>query len=301
MSQLQHPIVSVVMPVYNGEKYLAEAIESILSQSLSSFEFIIINDGSSDSSLTIIEGYAAIDSRIRVISRSNKGLIASLNEGIAIAKGTFIARMDADDISDSRRFEAQVKLLDDKQADICGCHYFIIDENGAYVDAAISPLSKESITIFLTNTTPFAHGSVMFRRDLLQRTDCRYGMTDAKSAEDYALWIELFDRDVVFSNVDQFLFKYRDFSASLSKVNRKASKKDALHLSRQFTLRHSEVVLSALADLSFNRVPNREQEILVMALLRLLFSAGKVGVVKYLTLFSKRNLTCGVMRFVGAK
>jgi len=96
-------IVSVIMAVYNAEKYLDEAIQSILIQTYEKFEFIIINDGSSDKSLEILEKYAIQDSRIVMINRKNKGLVYSLNEGILKAKGKYIARMDADDISDPFR------------------------------------------------------------------------------------------------------------------------------------------------------------------------------------------------------
>ena len=96
-------LISVILPVYNGEKYLKESIESILNQTYTNFEFIIIDDGSKDSSLEIIKEYEKEDERIIVISRENKGLVASLNEGIATAKGKYIARMDADDVSLSER------------------------------------------------------------------------------------------------------------------------------------------------------------------------------------------------------
>ncbi|HIP11775.1 MAG TPA: glycosyltransferase family 2 protein, partial [Arcobacter sp.] len=105
---MKNPMVSVLLSVYNGEKYLDEAIESILNQTYQDFEFIIINDGSTDKSLEIIEKYKKEDNRIVVISRENKGLIYSLNEGISQAKGKYIARMDADDISLATRFEEQV-------------------------------------------------------------------------------------------------------------------------------------------------------------------------------------------------
>ena len=97
------------MSVYNGEKYLVKAIESILNQTYTKFEFIIVNDGSSDNSLKIIKEFMKKDNRIILINRENKGLPYSLNEGISIAKGKYIARMDADDISLSERFEKQIK------------------------------------------------------------------------------------------------------------------------------------------------------------------------------------------------
>ena len=107
-------LVSVILPVYNAQKYLEEAIESIINQTYTNFEFIIIDDGSGDNSLNIINKYQKQDSRILVITRENKGLVYTLNEGINQAKGKYIARMDADDISLSNRFEKQIELLENR-------------------------------------------------------------------------------------------------------------------------------------------------------------------------------------------
>ena len=115
-----NPKISVVMSVYNGQDYLDEAIQSILKQTYKDFEFIIINDGSIDKSLEIIEKYKQQDERIVLISRENKGLIASLNEGIEKARGKYIARMDADDISLPNRFEEQLKIMENDK-EIVGC------------------------------------------------------------------------------------------------------------------------------------------------------------------------------------
>ena len=103
------PKISVVMSVYNGEKYLTEAVESILKQSFFDFEFIIINDGSSDKTQEILQRFQKEDKRIRVVSRANKGLIYSLNEGVKMAQGEYIARMDADDVSRPERLQKQLK------------------------------------------------------------------------------------------------------------------------------------------------------------------------------------------------
>src|SRR5215211_725311 len=99
------PKVSVVMTVFNAERYLREAIESVLNQTFGDFEFVIVDDGSTDRSLDILKEYAQRDPRIRLISRENKGIVASANEGIAVARGQYLARMDADDVSLPQRFE----------------------------------------------------------------------------------------------------------------------------------------------------------------------------------------------------
>ncbi len=286
------------MPVYNGARYLEEAIESILNQTFSDFEFIIIDDGSTDNSLKIIKQYAGIDSRIQIITRENKGLVLTLNEGISLARGEFIARMDADDVSLPNRFEKQIELLTTKGADICGCHYHLIDEKGVYIDSAITPLCLNSFAVYLSSTTPFAHGSVMVRREVFQGRKYYYGMTGAKSAEDYALWIEMFNHGMKFANVDEFLFKYRDFSGSLSKGNKVAVKQDAKRLSRDFILQNKDMLFLRVNQLDDLRISNREQELLVIALFRMSVMLRKISVMSALRKFSRRNLVVGFVRFV---
>src|SRR5947207_1274318 len=117
------------MSVYNGENYLAEAIDSILNQTFKDFEFIVIDDGSSDTSLKIIKKYT--DPRIKLISRKNKGLVASLNEGLAKAKGDYIARQDADDVSLPQRLKKEVEYLDaHPKVALVGSNYKHLDAKG---------------------------------------------------------------------------------------------------------------------------------------------------------------------------
>ena len=105
----QKPLISVILPVYNSDSFLEESIKSILNQTMINFELIIINDGSTDKSLEICENFKKIDYRILILSNKHKGLTKSLNEGINFASGKYIARQDADDLSDNRRFEKQIK------------------------------------------------------------------------------------------------------------------------------------------------------------------------------------------------
>lgn len=123
------PLISIVIPVYNAERFIEKAIESICNQSYKNIEIIVIDDGSIDESLQIIKSIR--DDRIRIISRENRGLIASLNEGINLSRGSYIARMDADDISSPIRIEQQVKYFEhhiDCGVLFTGLEY--IDENG---------------------------------------------------------------------------------------------------------------------------------------------------------------------------
>ena len=128
-------MLSVIMPVFNEEKYIAQAIDSIICQTYSNFEFIIINDGSSDSSIDIIKSYN--DKRIRVIDNGkNIGISQSLNKGINISQGEYIARMDANDIATQNRFEMQINYLENNEVTLVGTHHDIINENSVVIGHA---------------------------------------------------------------------------------------------------------------------------------------------------------------------
>ena len=128
------PAISVVMSVYNGARYLHPAVESILEQDFADFEFIIVDDGSTDGSGAILLEFAEKDARIRLIQRENRGLVASLNEAIALARAPLIARMDCDDIAMPDRFTRQIEYLaDHPEIAIVGSHIHEIDEDGAIV------------------------------------------------------------------------------------------------------------------------------------------------------------------------
>lgn len=198
-------LLSVVMPVYNAERFLDEAIESILNQTYQNFEFIIINDGSKDRSLEIIEKYKAKDERIVLISRENKGLVVSLNEGIEKSKGQYIARMDSDDISLLNRFEEQINLLiQNTYIDIVGCNYQLIDENSKIKgDIVKVPISNEDILLSLCYTVPFAHPSVMIRKSVFEQVKYEDNPT-----EDYLLWTQIYNGEN-FANIEKPLLHYR--------------------------------------------------------------------------------------------
>jgi glycosyltransferase involved in cell wall biosynthesis len=215
MKKSKSPKVSVVMSVYNGEKYLKEAIDSILNQTFKDFEFIIINDGSTDNSLKIIKSYK--DPSIILISRKNKGLVDSLNEGIKKAKGEYIARMDADDISLKERFKKQVEFLDkNTEVGLVGTSMKIIDDNGSvkriqYVLCGDCELKSELIL-----RCPYVHGSTMIRRNALPPSEIyrkKYW-----PAEDYDLWLRLAINTKI-SNLCEPLYHYRENNLGISSQN----------------------------------------------------------------------------------
>ena len=198
-----NPIISVVMPVYNGEKYLDESIQSILNQTYKDFELIIINDGSADNSLEIIEKYKQLDKRIVVISRENKGLIKSLNEAIEQSKGSYIARMDADDISLPTRFEEQLKFMKDEKLDMCGS-WVEPFENDKSFDIWKYPENHNNISFRLFFVSSFAHPSVMFKSDVFKVL--KY---ENEVAEDYRLWCDMVINGFKLGNIQKVLLKYR--------------------------------------------------------------------------------------------
>lgn len=205
------PLVSVVMSVYNGEKYLGEAIKSVLNQSYSNFEFIIVNDGSADKSLSIIQSYT--DKRIVLIeNKENKGLIYSLNKGLEIAKGEYIARMDADDICLPERFKWQVKeFQENPNAMIVGSDYYLLKGGkNTYIKNSNDSDFQKAILLF---TPCFCHPTVMIKNVFKERNI--YYDRDFLHAEDYKLWTDLY----VFGeylNVSRPLLKYRHHSSQIS-------------------------------------------------------------------------------------
>jgi glycosyltransferase involved in cell wall biosynthesis len=210
------PSVSVVMPVYNAEKYLFEAIQSILEQTFTDFEFIIINDGSEDSSLSIIKEFMRFDERIVLVSRENKGLIYSLNEGFRLSKGQYIARMDADDISLPTRFEKQVKELSSNESvGVCGCWAEVFGEN---INSHLwkMPIENSALKSRLLFSVPFIHPSVMLEKKLIQKYNLQYN-SKYKNAEDYKFWLD-FSKITSFSNIPEVLVKYRYHSESVSRL-----------------------------------------------------------------------------------
>lgn len=229
------PLVTILMPVFNGQTHLAAAIESILKQSYAHFEFLIIDDGSTDQSAHIIATYT--DSRIRFLSNwRNLGLVATLNLGIEYSSGKYIARMDADDVSRPNRLAVQVALLEQGAADISGSFFEVITENGDYQRTLSAPLSMDTVIACLANTVPFAHGSVMLRKAFLEQHQLRY--EPKSSIEDFDLWIRVFEAGGIFANAPEALYQYREHTHSLSQLKRLAMAKSAKQLRRQFVLRN---------------------------------------------------------------
>ena len=210
------PTVSIILSVYNGERYLRQAMDSILNQTFTDFEFIIVDDGSTDETAAILK--SSPDPRIvRLVHSTNQGLIASLNDGLSIASGQFIARIDADDISLPNRLEEQVRIFKtDPQLVIVGSYSHRIDETGKQIKIVPKPLSDTAIRWTLLFECPFVNSAVMIRKDALHRNGLRYDK-DRLYAEDYDLWSKL----LLYGkgrNSDQPLVKRRLHPSQVSAV-----------------------------------------------------------------------------------
>lgn len=206
------PLISVVMTVYNGEKYLRAAIESILDQTFKDFEFIIVDDGSTDRSLAIIKSYK--DARIRVISHKNMGVSASCNKAMKIARGVYIARQDADDISLPDRFQKQVDYLRrHSEVGLLGTNYYQIDGSDKIISATNVFTHPDDLRLAEIFYNQFGQGAVIIKTSVLKTVggyDSRY-----KIAHDYDLWVRI-NRVSKIAILKESLYKWRSVGEGLS-------------------------------------------------------------------------------------
>lgn len=295
---MNYPMISVIMPVYNGEKYLREALDSILNQTYKDFELILIDDGSKDKTLEIMQKYKQEDNRIVLISRENKGLIASLNEGISKARGQFMARMDGDDINDLRRFQKQLDLMESKNADLCGCHYHWINESGDFTRCTIVPLHYESFLTCMAITVPFAHPSVMIRKQFLIDRQLSYGKPTYTNIEDYALWVDCWNHGAKIVNVNEFLFCYRSYSSSLSNRNNQKILIERKKLQTEYLLKYKKQIIKSFENFDFSKAPEEELIRLVVIMLILLFKYFDISIFKYLKKIKTKSLVIGTFIFL---
>lgn len=198
-----NPRISVILSVYNGGKYIKEAVESILNQTFKDFEFIIIDDGSTDTTASVLDSFK--DPRIiRLVNKNNIGLVQSLNKGLHVASGEFVARMDADDMSVSDRFEKQIDFLE-KHPDVgvLGTAMQQVDAKGKILSVFQSPEKHDDILYRMLFDTALAHATVMMRKDVVMQA----GGYDPKfiHVEDTELWSRLILK-TKFANLPEALY-----------------------------------------------------------------------------------------------
>ena len=205
------PKISVLMPVYNGEQFLDKSINSILNQTFNNFEYIIINDGSTDDSLKIIESYE--DSRIKIINFSkNMGISAALNNGLNVAKGDYIARQDQDDISHPERFMLQVEYLKNNDVDLVDANFIFIDENDQYIQDYGKRYFNPEETLSHLFFYELVHASIMCKRLIFTKYNIQYRK---RPTEDYDLFIRLAKAGMRAGRLDKKLIKQRKHPGSM--------------------------------------------------------------------------------------
>lgn len=213
---MQEPSVSVAMSVYNAERFLDEAVASVRAQTFADFEFLILDDGSRDGSAAIIDRHAREDGRIRVISRENRGLVASLNELIAAARAPLLARMDADDVCEPNRFERQVAFLADNPAyGVVGSWTWNIDAEGNHrpTEGGEQPQTHEEFLAQIGKGPLLCHPTAMIRTGLLRRLGGYHAAF--AHCEDFDLWLRLASLTRI-GNIPERLLRYRHYENQVS-------------------------------------------------------------------------------------
>ncbi|NNH29471.1 glycosyltransferase [Rhizobium sp. SEMIA 4085] len=243
------PLISVVLPVYNGEPYVAAALESILRQDYGRFEVIALDDGSTDRSLSILQRYRNVDDRVRIVSRENRGLVATLNEGIALARGDLIARMDADDISYPSRFSRQVALF--AQQPELAMSGTGIDQllGNRVIRGKPNPIYQSGdwhiLSLFFTI---FLHSTVMFNRRVVPEDMLVYD-AGYVHAEDFDLFRRI-AREFPAAMIDDSLVAYRIHSDSVTSRHK-----------HQMRRTHLKIVAENLERQSLNDDPDALHDI----------------------------------------
>lgn len=215
------PFVSVIMGVYNCEKTIKKCIDSIINQTYKNWEFIICDDCSTDNTLSIIQEYKQKESRIILIHNDkNLRLAASLNKCLSIAKGKYIARMDADDESFPNRIETQVEFLEKNiEFDVVGCNRMIFDDNG---DKGIRKSIEKPEKNILIKDTPFAHPTIMMRKEVYDKLNGYVSNKLTMRAEDLDLWFRFYEHNFKGYNIQEVLYRYRESREDYSRRTFKA-------------------------------------------------------------------------------
>jgi len=290
-----NPMISVVMPVYNGEKFLKEAIESILNQTYKDFEFLIVYDESTDGTLSIIQEFQEQDARVVLINGDKEGISGALNKGIKEAKGKYVARMDADDISLPIRFEKQISHMQNLGLDICGGHSLLIDSDGKINGIGIMPRSHDLCGLAMMFRVPFPHPGVMIRKGFLTDYSLEYGQSTYQAAEDFDMWVRMFSAGAKFGNVDDIVVQYRVLSDSLSIVNTAESRRDVRGLVKMFRAEHQQYLSDVIKHIDINLLSEDEKSLVARYLINRLFTKFDIFGLRRLKDISLKNIVITVL------
>jgi glycosyltransferase involved in cell wall biosynthesis len=217
------PRVSVVLPVFNAAPAVARAVTSLRTQTFADWELIVIDDGSTDGTSEIVAGVGRADDRVTLFARPHAGLVAALDAGLTVARGEFVARMDADDVAHPQRLAEQVAWLDARRdIGVVGCLVEFGGDRAAnegyarHVDWVNSLVTPDEIVLNRFVESPFAHPSVMFRRELIVRHG---GYRAGDFPEDYELWLRWLDAGVRMAKVPRVLLTWHDAATRLSRTD----------------------------------------------------------------------------------
>jgi len=262
MTKIKKPLITVYMPVFNAAKFLDQSIGSILNQTFSDFEFIIVDDASTDNSWKIIKSYAKKDKRIVAIkNKINLGVSLTSNITISQAKGKFIARMDADDISTPDRLQKQIDYLkNNPKTIIVGGQCTIIDENNQIIGEKKFPITHKQINNMIFWAVPIQQGFMMINRSLLPKKFVWYSPSKF-SAEEVDLYFNL-SKFGNFANLSDNLYFYRQVSTGLSHQNPKKTfwitlKSRLNAINNGFYPTFSAILINILQLVVISILPNR--------------------------------------------
>lgn len=215
--------ISILMPCYNAEKTLEQALESLVQQTLGEYEIIAVNDGSTDQTGKILASWSARESRLNIINQTHQGIIHTLNSGLAVCKGDYIARMDCDDRCHPQRLELQANYLDHHpEIGVVSCRVAAFPADGVrqgfqiYLEWLNSLLTDADIRREMFVESPLPHPSVMFRRAVVEAAG---GYQELGWPEDYDLWLRLYLQGVGFARLPQVLFEWREHPDRLTRID----------------------------------------------------------------------------------
>lgn len=198
-------LVSIVLAIYNGKKFLKETIDSLLNQTHENIEIIVVVNCTNDDTIKILESYE--DERIKIFETNICQLAFNLNYGLLQSKGTYIVRIDSDDVAEPQRLEKQLKVLTEGDFDIVGSNLTYINENSLEIGEKKYPESDSKIRKTILYSSPLAHPSVIYKKSSVLKVG---GYMNGKVSEDYDLWLRMMrDKTMKFYNIQENLTKYR--------------------------------------------------------------------------------------------
>ena len=248
----------VFMPCYNAERYIAQTLDSILNQTYEKFDLLIIDDGSTDKSRDILEGYIKKDKRVKLIeNRKNRGIAYTRNRGLEICDCEYLALMDADDIAPPERLEKEIQFLEEhKDIGAVGGLYQLIDSNGSKLHTSLKlVLSDAAIRANMLFFNPIANGSMMLRMEVVRKNNLRYREENV-ALEDYLFWSEF----LKYSKINNLNYIFQFYRISETSLERKTRDKDLLSRKDYFDRIHEK-----LYETMGIRLSQKEKEVLKKA------------------------------------